>query len=55
MSRLYYTLLLKILNDEYHENVCKVAKKPKEIIKLIRAGFKYIYEQDGLKFFRKRK
>jgi len=27
----------------------------KEISKLIEAGFEYVCEQDGLKFFRKRK
>jgi hypothetical protein len=31
------------------------SKKPEEIAKLIEAGFEYVCEQDGLKFFRKRK
>jgi len=39
----------------YFLNICKIARKPEEIAKLIEAGFEYICEHDGLKFFRKRK
>jgi len=52
-NTLIYTQLVKIENEE--EFVCKVAKKPEEIAKLIEAGFEYVCEQEGLKFFRKRK
>jgi hypothetical protein len=49
---LKYTQLVNFRDDEY---ICKVAKNPKEIKELIEAGFEYVTEQDGLKFFRKRK
>ena len=39
-------------NDEF---ICKIAKTLKEISQLIELGFEYVCEQDGLKFFRKRK
>jgi len=51
-NTLIYTQLVKFESDEY---ICKVAKTPEEISKLIEAGFEYVCEQDGLKFFRKRK
>ena len=52
-NTLIYTQLIKFENED--EYICKVAKKPEEIAKLIEAGFEYVCEQDGLKFFRKRK
>mgnify|MGYP000220982255 CR=1 FL=1 len=51
-NTLIYTQLVKFESDKY---ICKVAKTPKEISELIEAGFEYVCEQDGLKFFRKRK
>jgi len=35
--------------------ISKVAKTPGEICALIEAGFEYVTEMDGLKFFKKRK
>ena len=52
-NTLIYTQLVKF--EEEDQFVCKVAKTPKEIRKLIENGFQYICEQEGLKFFRKRK
>jgi integrase len=52
-NTLIYTQLVKFESDD--EYVCKVAKTPDEIAKLIEAGFEYVCEHDGLKFFRKRK
>ncbi|MCS7120592.1 MAG: tyrosine-type recombinase/integrase [Nitrososphaerota archaeon] len=51
-NTLIYTQLTK--NENEDDFVCKVAKTPKEIADLIEAGFEYVCEQDGLKFFRKR-
>ncbi len=52
-NTLIYTHLAKFKeNDEF---ICKVAKTPKEVAKLIEAGFEYVCEHEGLKFFRKRK
>lgn len=52
-NTLIYTHLVEGLRDD--EFVCKVAKTPEEIAQLIEAGFEYVCEHDGLKFFRKRK
>ena len=35
--------------------ISKVAKTPREICALIEAGFEYVTEFEGLKFFKKRK
>ena len=35
--------------------ICKVAKTPNEVKKLIESGFQYVCEQEDLKFFRRRK
>jgi hypothetical protein len=52
-NTLLYTQLVKFKeNDEF---ICKVARTPNEIKELIEAGFEYICDSDGLKFFRKRK
>ena len=51
-NTLKYTHLVDFKNDEY---VCRVAKTEKEIAELIEAGFEYVCEHNGLKFFRKRK
>ena len=52
-NTLIYTQLVKF--QESDDFICKVAKTPKEIAKLIEAGFEYVTEHQGLKFFRKRK
>ena len=51
-NTLKYTQLVNFQDDDY---TCKVAKNPAEIKELIEAGFEYVTEQTGLKFFRKRK
>ncbi len=59
-----YSLLLSSLRSNKVEEVLfqdetnyisKVAKTEKEICSLIEAGFEYVTEFEGLKFFRKRK
>ena len=40
---------------EKDEFVCKVATTNEEIAQLIEAGFEYVCEDNGAKFFRKRK
>ncbi|MEM3014327.1 MAG: site-specific integrase [Candidatus Bathyarchaeia archaeon] len=52
-NTLIYTQLTKFENEE--EFVCKVAKEPTEIAKLVEEGFEYVCDQNELKFFRKRK
>lgn len=52
-NTLLYTQLVKF--KEKDDFVCKVAKTPKEVKKLIENGFEYICDQNDLKFFRKRK
>jgi len=39
-------------NDQW---TCRTASNPKEVTELIEAGFEYVTELDGLKFFKKRK
>ena len=52
-NTLIYTQLIK--GTEEDEFICKIARTPKGMSQLIELGFKYVCEQDGLKFFRKRK
>ena len=52
-NTLKYTQLVKF--EEEQEYFCKVAKSPKEIRKLIEAGFEYLFQRNGLVYFRKRK
>ena len=52
-NTLIYTQLIEGIRDD--EYVCKVARTPEEISSLIEAGFEYVCEHEGLKFFRKRK
>lgn len=52
-NTLLYTQLVEF--KEKDDFICKIAKKPKEIKKLIEAGFEYVCDQNNLKFFRKRK
>jgi len=47
-NTLKYTQLVNFQDDNY---VCKVTRDPEKIKKLIEAGFQYVTEQDGLKFF----
>ena len=51
-NTLKYTHLVDFKDDEY---ICRVAKTEKEIAELIEAGFEYVCEHGGVKFFRKRK
>ena len=51
-NTLKYMHLVDFKDDEY---VCRVAKTEKEIAELIEAGFEYVCEHNGVKFFRKRK
>ncbi|MEM2578148.1 MAG: hypothetical protein QXV88_04605 [Candidatus Bathyarchaeia archaeon] len=52
-NTLKYTQLIKFKEDQ--EFICKIAKTPKEAKELIEAGFEYVFQRDGLIFFRKRK
>ncbi|MEM1562517.1 MAG: hypothetical protein QXJ19_04640 [Candidatus Bathyarchaeia archaeon] len=52
-NTLIYTHLVEGLKEDGY--VCRVARTPNEIAELIEAGFEYICEHEGLKFFRKRK
>ncbi|MCS7142164.1 MAG: hypothetical protein NZ888_08320, partial [Candidatus Nitrosocaldus sp.] len=52
-NTLIYTHLVEGLKED--EFICKVARTPEEIAQLIEAGFEYVCEHDGLKFFRRRK
>jgi integrase len=51
-TTLIYTQLLNLNEDEW---TCKVAHNSTEDTQLIEAGFEYVTERDGLKFYRKRK
>jgi len=50
-NTLLYTQLVKF--KEKDDFICKVAKAPKEVKKLIENGFQYVCGQKNLKFFRK--
>jgi integrase len=52
-STMIYTHLVDWERDD--EFTVKVAEKPEEIKQLLKAGFEYMCEKDGLMFFRKRK
>ena len=52
-TTLIYTQLLQFERDENY--TCELAQTQKEISELIEHGFEYVTEQNGLKFFRKRK
>jgi integrase len=56
-STLMYIQIAKVVfgasaNDEF---ICKVAETPEEVSELIEAGFNYVTDLEGKKFFRKRK
>jgi hypothetical protein len=52
-TTMIYTQLLQFDRDENY--TCKVSQNPEQTRELIENGFEYVTEQDGLKFFRKRK
>ncbi|MEM2995823.1 MAG: site-specific integrase [Candidatus Bathyarchaeia archaeon] len=52
-NTLVYTQLVDFKNED--DFVCKVASTNEEIAQLIEAGFEYVCEHNGAKFFRKRK
>jgi len=52
-NTLVYTQLVNF--KEKDEFICKVATTNEEIAQLIEAGFEYVCEHNGAKFFRKRK
>ena len=52
-TTMHYIRGITVGGDE--EYICKTAKTEQEIIKLIEAGFTYVTETDGLKYFKKRK
>jgi enoyl reductase-like protein len=52
-NTLKYTQLVNFENVDAY--ICKVAEAKGEISELIEAGFEYICEKNGLKFFRKPK
>jgi len=51
-STLIYTHLVNFEGDEYHTATSKSLKKDEELLK---AGFEYVTERDGIKIYRKRK
>jgi integrase/predicted RNA-binding Zn-ribbon protein involved in translation (DUF1610 family) len=54
-NTLLYIQLEEALFQGEIDYISKVAKTPGEICALIEAGFEYVTEMDGLKFFKKRK
>jgi hypothetical protein len=54
-NTLLYIQLEEALFQGEIDYISKVAKTPGEICVLIEAGFEYVTEFEGLKFFRKRK
>jgi len=52
-NTLIYTHLVEGLRED--EFTCKIAHTPDEVVQLIEAGFEYVCELEGFKFFRKRK
>jgi len=51
-STLIYTHLVNFEGDEYHTATAKSLKEDEELLK---AGFEYVTERDGVKIYRKRK
>ena len=51
-STLIYTHLVNFEGDEYHTATAKTLKEDEELLK---AGFEYVTERDGIKIYRKRK
>ena len=51
-STLIYTHLVNFEGDEYNTSTAKTIKEDEELLK---AGFEYVTERDGIKIYRKRK
>jgi len=51
-STLIYTHLVNFEADEYHTATSKSLKEDEELLK---AGFEYVTEREGIKIYRKRK
>jgi integrase len=51
-STLIYTHLVNFEGDEYRVAVAKTLKEDEELLK---AGFEYVIDRDGVKIYRKRK
>jgi hypothetical protein len=51
-STLVYVHLVSFEDDEYHTATAKSIKEDEELLK---AGFEYVTERDGVKIYRKRK
>jgi hypothetical protein len=51
-STLIYTHLVSFEGDEYHTATSKSLKEDEELLK---AGFEYVTEREGIKIYRKRK
>jgi integrase len=51
-STLIYTHLVNFESDEYHTATSKSLKRDEELLK---AGFEYVTEREGIKLYRKRK
>ena len=52
---LYIQIAKAIFKETTDEFTVRVSSKPEEIKQFLEVGFEYIYEKDGLMFFRKRK
>jgi hypothetical protein len=51
-STLIYTHLVNFEDNEYHTATAKSLKEDEELLK---AGFEYVTERDGIKIYRERK
>lgn len=51
-STMIYTHLINFESDEYHTATSKSLKEDEDLLK---AGFEYVTERDGVKIYRKRK
>jgi integrase len=51
-STMIYTHLISFESDDYHVAASKTLREDEDLIK---AGFEYITERDGMKIYRKRK
>jgi len=54
-TMLYVQVEKTLFEDDNDEFIVKTAKDPVEIKSLLKVGFQYVCEKDGLMFFRKRK
>ena len=52
-NTLLYAQIVDILQEDSY--TCEIAETTEQTKKLIENGYEYVTEQDGLKFFRKRK